>query len=206
MSHDDSKRKLAVQDRLLLKDMVEERNCAALGHVLTAFQRLEHQLKGVTGYFVDQSDYKLGIIVTSEISFRALLNLVYSLAQHRGVEKKRIESLQEILKDCFAAEQRRNTFVHSYWEPEPESLRTTRFKYTAKYPAGYKHQIEDVTEADLLKFTKEIYELSLDISELMDAHDSNWTKATTFPELFDVTSSLLPKDLQEAIIDGDKKA
>lgn len=199
MPHDDNSRKMSFQDRLTLRDAAEASTCSALGYVLTSFQHLQHKLTEIAGFFLDRSDFQVGIIVTSELSFRGLINLVYSLAQHRGVAPERITSLQEILKDCFAAEQRRNALVHSYWEPEPESLRVTRYKYTAKYPQGYKHQIEGVTATNLLQFASDIRGLCLDLSELMDAHCPSWSEHTTFPEAYDVTSSLLPKNLREDV-------
>lgn len=191
------------RSRLALRDAVEERNCSALGFVLTSFQSLEHKLTEICGYFLDQEDFQIGIIVTSELSFRGLINLAYSLAHHRGMDSKRVQSLREILKDCFAAEQRRNTLIHSYWEPEPESFRVTRYKYSAKYPAGYRHQLEDVSEVDLLKFATEIRELILDLTELMDAHDAQWADSTTFPSPIDPSSSLLPKNLSEKFDAGE---
>lgn len=197
MPHDDSKFEMPFKDRLLLKNSVENLNCLALGHVLTSFQDLEHQLTQIAGYFIDPSDYQTGIIITSELSFRGLVNLVYSLAQHRGVDPKRVQSLRDILKDCFSSEQRRNSLIHSYWEPEPESLQVTRFKYTSKYPSGYKHQVENVTEQNLMEFTTDIRGLVLDLIELMNAHDIEWSECTTFPMPHDCTSSLLPKNLRE---------
>ena len=205
MPHSDEDFKLDHRTRVALRDAVEERNCSALGYVLTAFQSLEHHITEIGGYLIEPKDYQLGIIVTSELSFRGLINLVYSLAQHRGMDPKRVLSLREILKDCFAAEQRRNTLIHSYWEPEPETLQVTRFKYTAKYPAGYRHQIENVTEASLLEFATNIRGLSLDLSELMDAHDPNWAESTTFPNPIDPSSSLLPKNLRESFTEDENE-
>ena len=199
MPHGEDNLKMSYQERLLLKEAVESRHCEALGRVLTSFQHLEHRLTEIVGYLVDKHDFQLGIIITSEISFRNLINLAYSLAPHRKMDLERVDSLREILKDCFAAEQRRNQLIHSYWEPEPESLQVTRFKYTAKYSKGYKHQIEDVTEVNLLEFAGDLIGLSLDLTELMDAHESNWSKYTTFPNPDNPSSSLLPKNLQSAL-------
>lgn len=196
MPHDDHSRKLTFKERLFLREAAETSSCFALGSVLTSFQDLQHRLTEIAGYFLDQNDFQVGIIVTSELSFRGLINLVYSLAQHRGVAPERIESLRDILKDCFAAEQRRNTLVHSYWEPEPETLRVTRYKYTSKYPQGYRHQLENVSEADLLRFATEIRGLCLDLTELMDAHCITWIDHTASPSPHDVTSSVLPKHLR----------
>lgn len=202
MTHNDANFRLDARSRDTLLNTVEERNCSALGYVLTSFQSLEHKLTEIGGYLIDRQDFQVGIIVTSELSFKGLLNLVYSLAQHRGMDAERVISLRSILKGCFAAEQRRNTLIHSYWEPEPETLQVTRFKYTAKYPAGYRHQIENVTEVALLEFAAEICGLSLDLSELMDAHDPNWIDSTTFPNPIEASSSLLPKNLKEAIYEN----
>lgn len=195
MPHDDYTRQMGLEDRSVLLQAAERTACSALGRVLTSFQHLQHTLTEIGGFFLDPTNYQVGVIVTSELSFRGLLNLVYSLAQHRGVAKERISSLRDILADCLQAEQRRNTLIHSYWAPEPESLRTTRFKYTAKFPKGYKHQIEDITEASLLGFAAKIRELCLDLTELMDAHCDSWCKNSTFPDLQDPTSSLLPRNL-----------
>lgn len=196
MPHNDDDFTLDHSQRLTLQSLANRSCSQALGGVLIAFQDLEHLLTKIAGYLLDPNDFKVGIIVTSELSFRGVIGLVYSLAQHRELSPVIIERLREYLKDCSKVEERRNALIHSYWTPEPETLRVTRFKYTAKFPKGYRPQVENVSAGELHDLTMEIMDISGALVGVMDDHDIDWTKGTDFAYPEYASSSLLPRHLR----------
>ncbi len=196
MPHEDGDFKLGHEERIILQNLAGDSCSMALGKLLMEFQGLEQWLTRIAGYLLDPDDFQVGILVTSEMPFRGVLNLVYSLAQHRKLDPELVESLRECLKGCSSVEQRRNNLIHSYWTPEPETVCVTRYKYTAKFPRGYKPQVEKISAEEIYEVIEDIMNLTGGLIGLMDLHDIEWGNKTTFPNPHDVTSSLLPRNLR----------
>ena len=86
------------------------------GLVSIEFQTLESTIKSGIGELVAKDDPVMGMLITAEIPFKGLIDLLYVAWEHHS--KQADEELIKILNRCRNAAQRRNELVHSYWSQE----------------------------------------------------------------------------------------
>jgi hypothetical protein len=122
-----------------------------LGRLTVTYSELEHMLKQLAGFLVSREDQQLGQIVTAQLSFRALMDIVPSLALHRFDDPTRLTKLGEILADADGVAARRNSIVHSDWAPGAFADTGLRLKQTARAKKGLHLHIEHVTAKDVRK-------------------------------------------------------
>ena len=115
----------------------------AIGRICMAFQELEETLSGLISRLVS-ADLHLGSIITAELSFRNKIGLLCSLYLYRAELSEPPEVLSALLARLHDAEQRRNTFLHSYWVKAPVCGSLTRYKFTAKSGKGFLRHAEDL--------------------------------------------------------------
>lgn len=134
----------------------------ALGRISANFQALEMYIAAFTWSLIS-SDQNVGQIVTSQISFSRLCDLLSSLFRHKVKSPDLIEELDGILQRASEAEQQRNTIIHSAWltDEEDTDKSPSRFKITSKRKKGFDIQVED-TDADKLN---EIADLLRDVAK-----------------------------------------
>ena len=86
----------------------------ALGRVCVNFQALEMDIAWLV-WILNNPDTTLGQIMTSQVSFKALLAVSSSLFRYRVTNDSLGERLAELLKRASDVEQRRNTLINSIW-------------------------------------------------------------------------------------------
>jgi hypothetical protein len=87
------------------------------------FQVLETAIKDAIAFLVNESDERLGRIMTHRIPFPHLLKKLCALVDHKLTENAdELGKLKQILKEWAEHEGRRNQLVHSHWYPNPEGI------------------------------------------------------------------------------------
>jgi hypothetical protein len=127
----------------------------AIGRLCMAFQELEELVSGLIGLLISD-DNQLGFIITSELSFRNKLGLLYSLYLYRTATSEPSETLKKLLARLRRAEERRNTILHSYWVKSPVSGMLIRYKHTAKSAKGFVQHVEDLKPEHIEAIAAEI--------------------------------------------------
>jgi hypothetical protein len=96
--------------------MASHEECAtALGEMSMVFQELENRLLELFSSVTDKHDLTVGLIIGSRFSFGKLCDTVGAIGRHRINDSELIEELFAILKNCAKFEEKRNTYVHSYY-------------------------------------------------------------------------------------------
>jgi hypothetical protein len=123
---------------------------AAIGRITLWFSQLEDNLSTAVHRLL-KLDLEMGEIVTSELSFKAKVHLMASLAR-KHIPTRRFntgdidaeELLDELVARCFKAEELRNQVLHSSWiGPFLSDGKVFRRKVTAKASRGlHVHQEE----------------------------------------------------------------
>lgn len=136
----------------------------SLGQVTVAFNELEHLLCFYAWTFMG-GDQAIGQIVTAEMSFRNVVNLLGSLFKHRFRDQPAlVAEFDQLLGRAFEAEGKRNTLIHSVWMHGQAPGTRTRVKRTAKLKAGLRFQAEQMSTAQIEAITAELASVLGDIS------------------------------------------
>jgi len=132
-----------------------------LGTICVEFQRLESHLKATITLLLSPDDLKLGTIVTAQLSFNAILDLLYALYHYRFPDPPdKLKGFKKFLEKCGEAAARRNQIVHSYVAPDLKTGKgIVRTKYTAKSRKELRRQEEMLSPADMQKVSDEIRSL-----------------------------------------------
>lgn len=140
---------------------------AALGKVVESFSFLEQSLCNLIALFLGVRN-DLGEIVTAELSFKGLINMVSSLFKYKNdrgdfvVEGEDCAArFKELMSLCFVAEQRRNEIIHSSYVS-----RRFRVKKTAKAKSGLKTTVEPIDSSKLLDISDFIGTVGMHVQEL----------------------------------------
>ena len=96
------------------------RTTECIGSAVTSFQKIEEAFAICISTLIS-TDPVLGSIITSEMSFKAKIGVFRSLVIYRLEESELPDEFAAILSRASKAEERRNTLVHSYWDPSSES-------------------------------------------------------------------------------------
>jgi len=120
----------------------------AIGRITANFALLELMVSFCVWQLIG-SDQRLGQIITAELSFRKLLDLLSSLFRHRVSDPQLIEELNGLIAEAAQAEEKRNLITHSYWAASDTRETITRAKMTARRYGGLKHQFEPMSVQDL---------------------------------------------------------
>lgn len=160
-------------------DLEYERAVEAIGKVCVEFQRLETLLKVAIGDLLDP-DHRLGMIVTAQLSFKAILDLFGALFEHRFNDPAQQKELEKFLGRCKAAEARRNQVIHSHFEPDTFTGKgAVRRKSTARGKLKTEQQV--LSQADLQKQAD-------DLAALRGAFGKDW-----MPQIHSYMIARLPK-------------
>jgi len=131
----------------------------AMGLITVNFSLLENTIAFIIWLLLGL-DQQTGQIITSELSFRRLLELFSSLCRNKKNDKVTLEKLKTLLKRIEHAEQERNKIIHSMWTAGNDEETITRFKITAKIRNGLMHQYEQLKVEHLNKIADEIAEVA----------------------------------------------
>ena len=123
---------------------MSQNHAEAIGRMCIAFSSLEGQLKFMVGKLVG-IDQIVGQIITAELSFRNILNLLGSLYKHRTNDNDFRKKVDDLLKNISNLEQNRNSLIHSTYglTKDPETI--ARFKNTARMKHGLKNNFDIIT-------------------------------------------------------------
>jgi hypothetical protein len=140
-----------------------------LGLVSIQFQSLESLIKIGIGELVAKDDPIMGMLITAELPFKGLIDLLYVAWEHSSKDRETSEELAKILKRCGNAARRRNELVHSYWSQETKDGKTVaiRVKFTARLRQGLRMKNETITAAIMEKVAQELRDCRLDLYELL---------------------------------------
>lgn len=137
----------------------------AIGELVVAFQKLEHNIKFFVGILAGiGNNQPLIHALLSRHSFSNLLLILGTVAIQVGFEE--IENLQFLIKKAGKAEEIRNHFVHSDWAWD------TRIKSKLKSSKDVQHDFESYADEGLLQ----IAEMVKKINTAMQALEYDWLR------------------------------
>jgi hypothetical protein len=128
-----------------------------LGDITVSFAMLEKQIQFLAWVLLgDAEKQRVGNIITAELSFQALCDLVRNLYREQFGEGDGFEELLELMKRARRLEEGRNRLTHSFWTPsfsgadgaKVEDV-ARRVKTTAKGKRGLASDDENVDEPGL---------------------------------------------------------
>ena len=111
----------------------------------------------------------MGQVLTAELGWRPLQALLSSLAIHRQLPAAKLDKLKAILASTDAAEQNRNTLLHSTWLAGAPSDPAIRFKITAKRNSGLAVQNEVVLPGQIRQVADELAKAAFEIMTFTQA-------------------------------------
>jgi hypothetical protein len=130
-----------------------------IGDMTVSFGHLEFWMRNLFVYLVNQSSI-IGQILGSYLRFSDLSAAISTLYEERFGGDELLSELKELLKEAAGIEQERNAITHSFWLAGQTSETITRHKVTARSRSGFRLQMEQYREEDLLKFNESIKELT----------------------------------------------
>lgn len=143
---------------------------ASLGLISANFQCLEKYMEFLAWGLIGD-DQEIGQIVTSQMSFIRLCDLLSSLIRYRSKNPELVKELDEIIKKASEVEEARNKVIHSCWFGDLDT-KILRVKITAKGKVGLKHQYEHMEPEDLYNLgrsIKQVWETLLDFMNKLEA-------------------------------------
>src|SRR5437660_10990972 len=97
--------------------MTNDTSCeAALGELSMRFQDLENRLRGVFAALTDKDDPMIGTIIATVLPFKKLCDVTDALCRHRTKDVEVLETIHAILAFSSRLEEKRNTYIHSYYD------------------------------------------------------------------------------------------
>ena len=98
--------------------MLSDEHLRGLGQLTVKFQSVENAIRMLVCSFVDEHDLEIGLVLTAELPFGKLCNVLEALIRKKETDQKRIDEIVENLKCAREAECQRNSLVHSLWSDE----------------------------------------------------------------------------------------
>lgn len=161
----------------LINTALPDEALAEIGRAVAHFALLERTLvrlvQGLLGGDKSEQGERIVHILTSELSFRGLVDLSASLVRE-GYGDGIADEYKTVLKVVAVAEEERNTLLHSLWGvTSPEAQKPfIRTKYTAKRKKGLMFQREplgvDDLRASVAKISLAVWDLRCFASKRLD--------------------------------------
>lgn len=146
---------------------ISDEHCLAIGKISVAFAELEAWVS----FFVWQligPDQFVGQMVTAEMSFSRMLDLLSSLFQHRCKNTQEINDLKVLISRISSLEQKRNMVQHSLFiQQSTNPSEATRLKITAKRKKGLLHSQQVLEPKDFDVIARDLQAAKFDLSTLM---------------------------------------
>lgn len=152
----------------------------ALGKVVYHFQELESELAYAISFHINSKDRKCAEIVVSELSFKQLTNIGYSLVAIQDLPnlEDALKEWRKIMGLCLKAEEHRNRLLHSNYHARyvggPDNMEFIRFKRTAKMRKGVQSVEEELNHATVTKYLSEIAGVSAHVNAFMALTFPGW--------------------------------
>lgn len=147
---------------------VPDEHLKHIGDITVSFALLESQIKTLIGSLIAEHQ-RIGQIITAQLSFKNLLDLVISLYLERHGEDDDYLKLKLLMNKAGNIEENgegvsRNKIIHSIWAAGRDKDHITRIKTTARQKNGLKFQFEELSAQELAAFAKETRNLADEIS------------------------------------------
>ena len=163
---------MGARSGLRLATSVSDSFLDALGAVIINFSALEHSLSVMIWLLLDDREGKATRpyrIVTSQLSFRQLLNVFATLCRERP--ELNHEELETLVHDCDKVNERRNSILHSLWvqgtpsgSPQAESTRhIARLK-------KFDTQCEVLTRGQIVDVADRLMDLDVQVRTFVPDH------------------------------------
>jgi len=147
---------------------VPDEHLKHIGDITVSFALLESQIKTLIGSLIAEHQ-RIGQIITAQLSFRNLLDLVISLYLERHGEDDDYLKLKLLMNKAGNIEENgegvsRNKIIHSIWAAGRDKDHITRVKTNERKKNGLKFQFEELSAQELAAFAKETRNLADEIS------------------------------------------
>jgi hypothetical protein len=128
-----------------------------LGSVSMEFQMMESVLKAAISDLVAKDDPVMGSIITAELSFEGLMDLLYAAWEYRWEGSSKVAGLEKILNRCAKAKAKRNQLVHSEWyRVSKDGEGAFRVKMSHRSRKGFRVKNEKITPAIMNEVADEL--------------------------------------------------
>ena len=148
-----------------LSSPVGHKHLTALGRVTAFFSQLEDELCRLAWRLLG-TEPTVGQIVTAELSFKGLLNLIGCLGQHRFGGQPLMAELEAALTQCAKVEEDRNVLIHSNWFAGQTDDDVHRIKITAKRKSGRRVQFQQIQPEEIEKVAQRIAETTFLVNQV----------------------------------------
>jgi hypothetical protein len=145
--------------------LISAQHLQAIGLVTVNFAKLENAIEWFIWSLIGQ-DEGIGLIITTELSFKNLVALLSSLSRVKIANAEVLAELDRALKQALQADEKRNIILHSLWAQGQTRDTVTRIKKTAKLSKGLQHQVEEMTAEDITSIANFIDNADLAIESL----------------------------------------
>ena len=142
---------------------------SAIGSLAANFSLLDDEISSALICVLGISAQK-GLALTSEMSFRAKLNVFSALmeAELRVVGMSfSAEDLEDLVAMCVKSEEFRNRLLHSSWIHDHAKREVRRRKLTTKISVGFKHTEEPLTPGQILDIADYVVYTAVSVDEFI---------------------------------------
>ena len=140
--------------------LLKDDHLKQLGRITVNFQLIELQFAFVLWLLIDENDQRKGQIITSQMSFSKICDVLMSFVKHKIPNEKSVEKLEEYVKRASQLEQKRNSVIHSSWTTGGEDDISIRFKYATSRKKGLQVISEKITPGNLKDIADEAQEIT----------------------------------------------
>lgn len=141
----------------------------AVGRIAMNFGELEEVLSSCICHILGTEPEK-GLIVTSEMSFKAKVHVLASLVKNEYKKQELAipqSDFNDLLYMCTKSEELRNKLLHSSWvyDHSKGHMEVRRRKVSAKMRHGYKNDEEPLTPGQVLEIADYIITTAMNLEE-----------------------------------------
>jgi len=152
----------------------------AVGRIAMNFGELEEVLSSCINHLLGTEPDK-GLIITSEMSFKAKVHVLASLVKKEYEQSKLAIShsdFKDLLYMCTKSEELRNKLLHSSWvyDHSKTHMEIRRRKTSAKMKHGYKQDEEPLTPGQVLEMADYIITTAVFLEEYFIGCYSNYER------------------------------
>lgn len=142
---------------------------SAVGSLAMNFSTLEDEISSAVICLMD-CKIEEGLVVASEMSFRAKLSVFSSLMRSRYQQEEfpfSEKEFEDLLYMCSKSEEMRNRLLHSSWVYDHAKKQVRRRKLSAKMKKGFRHEEEPLTAGQVLDIADYIIYTAMSIEEFV---------------------------------------
>jgi hypothetical protein len=148
-----------------------------IGTLIVEFQLLETGIRDAIAYLVNPEKRDIGLITSTPLSFRHMLEVLYALFCNRIEEESEREKLRELLVACEGCAKRRNAIVHSDWYQDSDGNNIRLKSFVRRKGQPYGQESEKVVEEGLNADTNECVRCEAELTKLMTRNFPGWLRS-----------------------------